>query len=107
MSNVINEKENLLHIAFDRLSEKYPSGLYEWMYVNDPDACRELSELEDRINDNVRTNGSIQDLKALLRTYWVAHMNAIKAFNECDKTDSILDEAKAERIRELETSHTT
>lgn len=105
MNDVIRVKENLLSLAFDRLSEKYPSGLYEWMYKYRQETEKERMQLEDEINNNFRTKGSISELKAILRAYWALHMKAIKAFKESSIHDSSLEEIRDERIEELETTH--
>lgn len=105
MRTTISEKEKLLYITFDRLKEKYPSGLYEWLYKNNLEVYRHIIELEDSINDNFSYNRSIQDLKALLREYWVEHMKAIREFKGCGQSDVSLDDVRSERIDTLETEH--
>ena len=82
-----NEKEKLLDITFNRLSEKYPSGLYDWLYKNKLEVYRQIYELEDRINDNFNTNGTVKELKAILRVYWIEYMKAISYFKEGGQTD--------------------
>ena len=73
----MKEKEKLLHVAFDRLSEIYPYGLYEWL---DNHGMKEITHLEDKINQNFLTDGSVEELKSLLREYWTCHILAIREF---------------------------
>jgi hypothetical protein len=77
MSEGMNVKERLLHVAFNRLAEIYPCGLYEWL---DKQGGEEISQLEERINQNFRNEGSADDLKSLLREYWTCHIQAIREF---------------------------
>ncbi len=105
MSETREEKEKLLSIAFELLGEKYPQGLYEWLYKYRPEIQRAISGLEDKMNDNFMTGGSVKDLKALLRAYWVVHMKAIKDFSECGKPDCSWDDIRDERIEGLEAAH--
>jgi len=100
-----NEKQKLLDITFDRLSEKYPSGLYEWLYTNKIEVYRKIFKLEDKINENFNSKGSVQDLKMILREYWIESMKAIINFKECGHINVSLDEARSERIDSLETGH--
>lgn len=78
LSRAVNEKDRLLHILFERLDEKYPSGLYEWLDEHSQDAYKEIVDLEGEIDNNFANNGSLEELKAILRAYWIVHMEAIK-----------------------------
>ena len=73
----MKEKERLLHIAFDRLAEIYPYGLYEWL---DNHGMEEITHLEDKINQNFLNSGSVEELKSVLREYWICHIKAIREF---------------------------
>lgn len=87
MRLTISKKDKLLNLTLDGLDEKYPSGLYDWLYKNKVEVYRQIFELEDRINDNFNTNGTVKELKAILRDYWIEHMKAISYFKECGQTD--------------------
>ena len=101
----MNNKEQLLDITLSRLDEKYPSYLYEYLYMNDIRSYSRILKLEDSINMNFNKNGAIQDLKAILREYWIEHMKAIRDFKQ-DKTNKVhLDNIRAKRIEALETEH--
>lgn len=101
LSVLVEEKEKLLHILFNRLSERYPAGLIEWMDKYHPEASREVSELEDRANENFRSNGSAQELKAILRDYWLIYMKAITDFKEFSRNDRLLDMHKNQKITSI------
>ena len=90
VNDPIEEKEKLLHILFNRLSERYPVGLIEWMDKYRPEASKEISELEDRANENFKSNGSIQELKGILRDYWSIYMKTIRDFKEFKRNDRLL-----------------
>jgi hypothetical protein len=104
MSDLREEKEELLSLAFDLLEEKYPRGLYEWLYIHDKATYDEIDHLECRVNANFQQRNSINDLKAILREYWIIHMKAIKAFQESDESKITLDRIRIERIQERETA---
>ena len=100
-----NEKDKLLDITLSRLDEKYPSYLYEYLYMNDIRSYSKIFKLEDSINMNFNKNGTIQDLKAILREYWIEHMIAIREFKKADQTNISLDEVRVKRIEALEMEH--
>jgi|GEM_PF-6014870 len=77
MSEGMNKKERLLHIAFEWLAEVYPCCLYEWL---DKHGRRGISHIEEQINQNFRNEGRVDDLKSLLREYWTCYMHAIGEF---------------------------
>lgn len=102
---VREEKEHLLKIVFDGLGQRYPQGLYEWLYIHDRGVYDRINHLEDMINDEILNGGTIARFKELLREYWIVHIKAIRSFNESGAPDNSLNEVRAERIRELETVH--
>ena len=87
MRLTISKKDKLLNLTLDGLDEKYLSGLYDWLYKNKVEVYRQIFELEDRINDNFNTNGTVKELKAILRVYWIEYMKAISYFKESGQTD--------------------
>ena len=105
MSDLREEKEYLLKTAFNLLEERYPSGLYEWLYIHDRATNDEINRLEDRVNANFLNGGSINDLKAILREYWIVHMKAIRAYEAAGKVLD-LDSIRQQRMDELEIAHT-
>jgi len=105
MNNTNTEKERLLHVAFEGLSNEYPPGLYDWLYAHDRGTYDEINQLEDEVNENFLKGGSVDDLKAILREYWRLHMVAIRSFKGRGQSDTSLSETRVERIQELESSH--
>ena len=103
--SMTKEKDQLLDITLSRLDEKYPSYLYEYLYMNDIRAYSKILKLEDSINMNFNKNGTIQDLKAILREYWIEHIKAIKDFKKAEQTNISLDEVRVKRIEALEMEH--
>jgi len=103
--SMTKEKDQLLDITLSRLDEKYPYGLYEYLYMNDIRSYSKIFKLDDSINMNFNKNGTIQDLKAILREYWIEHIKAIKEFKKADQTNISLDEVRVKRIEALETEH--
>lgn len=103
MSNNRTFKESILDEVLNLLSEKYPHGLYDWLYKCRPDVYKGISDLEDRINSNFLCSGSVEELKTILRAYWVIHIRAIRDFKKSGLYDSTSDETRVERITKLET----
>ncbi len=72
-------KEELIRQTFDELGKRYPIGLYEYLYKFQPDLYKELISIEADI-DKAFLTGTVEELKASLRTYWAIHMKAIEIF---------------------------
>ncbi len=70
-------KEKIIDETLRLLAERYPIGLYEFLFKYEPEMYKELRDLEDDIN-RVYDHKSIDDLKAVMRKYWILHMEAIK-----------------------------
>jgi Fic family protein len=96
------EKEKILKEVLRLLSEKYPIGLYEYLYKHCPDLYNQLLELENSI-DQTYLNASIDQLKAVLREYWTFHMTAIREFKQTGQLglnlSQVRQEMTAERVR--------
>ena len=91
------EQEFILKEVLRLLGEKYPTGLYEYLYKLRPDLYRQLIDLEDRIDKAyLDPNASIDQLKAVLRNYWKFHMTAIREFRQAPKLGMNLTEAREE-----------
>ncbi len=105
MRSVLTEKDRLLKLTLDGITKRYPSGLYEWLFKYKIEVHERIIELEDRIDENFNDNGSIQELKALLRGYWVEHIKAERDFELSGKPDASLEEIRSERIDTLEQRH--
>ena len=85
------EKEHILKEVLRLLGEKYPIGLYEYLFKHRPDLYRQLVDLEDRIDQAyLNPSAPIDQLKAVLREYWTFHMKTIKEFK--------LDETRVEQL---------
>jgi len=100
MNNFIKDKDIILDELLKLLTERYPEGLYEYMYQYHPDMYRRIRELEDEV-DNAFLYKTIEDLKEVLREYWTLHMEAIKRFGNQDDLDLKVNEVKRQIQAEL------
>ena len=82
MSKDIKEKDKLLRITLKGLDDKYKFGLYDWLKDSHPEVYEKISALEVEIDNNFRDHRSIEELKALLRKYWIAHVKTIKKYTD-------------------------
>ena len=105
MSNHRTLKESILDEVISLLSDKYPPGLYDWLYKYRPAVYKSISDLEDRVNSNFVHGGSIEELKTILRVYWVNHIQATRDFKKSGLYANTSDEIRTERITKLETLH--
>lgn len=80
----MEEKESIIKEVLRLLGEKYPIGLYEYLFKHHREGYKELLRLEDRI-DTAYLKGTVEELKAVLREYWRFHMQVIKEFEKADK----------------------
>ena len=97
------KKEAILKEVLRLLGERYPCGLYEFIYKYKPELYNKLTCLENEIDRGYLDDSvTIEGFKAILREYWKFHMEAIQEFNQAGL---ILNLAKAkqemaeERIR--------
>jgi len=51
MNNFIKDKDIILDELLKLLTERYPEGLYEYMYQYHPDMYRRIRELEDEVDN--------------------------------------------------------
>jgi len=100
MNNFIKDKDIILDELLKLLTERYPEGLYEYMYQYHPDMYRRIRELEDEV-DNAFLYKTIGDLKEVLRRYWTLHMEAIEEFENQDNLDLKVSEVKQQIQEEL------
>ncbi|MFI5324456.1 MAG: hypothetical protein ACHQ6U_13250 [Thermodesulfobacteriota bacterium] len=77
MSETQKEKERLLNLTFDRLEDICTNGFCEWLYSR---GMEEISLLEEQINQNFKSNGTVDELKPILREYWVCHIKEIREY---------------------------
>jgi len=97
----VTDKEYILQETLRLLGEKYPIGLYEYLYKYRPDLYKQLLDLEDRIDQAyINPNASIDQLKAVLREYWTFHIKAIQLFNTDNSFENNLVEARKEMLEE-------
>lgn len=83
------------------LNERYPKGLYEFIYKYRPELDKQLLDLWERIDQTyLDPNASIDQLKAVLRDYWTFHMTTIKKFKQVAKLDLNLRKAREEMTEE-------
>ena len=95
------EKDRILKEVLRLLNEKYPIGLYEYLFKYRPDLYKQLLDLEDRIDQAyINPNASIDQLKAVLREYWTFHIKAIQLFNTDNSFENNLVEARKEMLEE-------
>ena len=92
-------KDELLNRTLEELGKRYPQGLYEFLFKHRPDLYRQLVGLEDKI-DQTYLNASIDQLKAVLREYWVFHMRAIREFRQVGQLGLNLPQAREEMTEE-------
>ncbi len=77
-------KEFIVKEILRLLNEKYPIGLYGFLYSYHSDLSKQLQEIEEEI-DNAYLNGTVEGLKQALREYWVFHMRAMRIFKAAGK----------------------
>lgn len=95
------EKERIIKEVLRLLGEKYPSGLYEYLFKHCPDLYKQLLDLEDRIDQTyLNPNASIDLLKMVLREYWTLHMAVIREFKQTGQSGLDLSQAKQEMTEE-------
>lgn len=82
MSKDNKEKDKLLRITLKGLDDKYEFGLYDWLKKSEPKVYVNITGLENEIDNNFSENGSTEELKALLRSYWIVHIKAIIKFTD-------------------------
>ncbi len=102
MNNCIQDKDSILEEILNLLAERYPIGLYEYMYQYQPETYRRIRELEDEV-DNAFLYKTTEELKQVLREYWVIHMTCIKEFENQDDLDLKVSEVKQQIQQELHT----
>jgi len=102
MNNCIQEKDSILEEILSLLAERYPIGLYEYLYKYQLETYKRIRELEDEV-DNAFLYKTVGDLKRILREYWVIHMTCIKEFENQDNLDLEVSEVKQQIQQELHT----
>jgi len=100
MISIKTEKEHMIDETLRLLTERYPIGLYEFLFKYEPKMYRKLRELEDEISRDY-SNKTIEDLKEVLREYWTLHMEAIREFENQDDLDLRVSEVKQQIQEEL------
>ena len=100
MNNYTQEKDKIIDETLNLLAERYPIGLYEYLFKYQPDMYKKLRELEDEISRDYE-NKSIEDLKEVLKEYWTLHMEAIGEFENQDDLDLKVSEVKQQIQEEL------
>jgi len=96
------EKERILNEVMNSLEEKYPSGLYDWLYIHDRALYARINEIENALNECFAEGRSVEGFKATLRGYWDAHMKGIRQFRARKENALTFPEVRAERIAERE-----
>ena len=86
------EKQHILNEVLRLLSEKYPIGLYEYLYKHRPELYKQLLDIEGRFDQTyLNPLESISHLKAVLRDYWTFHIKSIKEFKQDETRVAQLD----------------
>ena len=93
------DKELILKEVLRLLNEKYPIGLYEYLFKHRSSLYMQLIDLEERI-DQAFLYETVDDLKAVLREYWTFHMTAIKEFKQIGELSLNLSQARQEMVEE-------
>ena len=93
------DKELILKEVLRLLNEKYPIGLYEYLFKHRSSLYMQLIDLEERI-DQAFLYETVGDLKAVLREYWTFHMTAIKEFKQIGELSLNLSQARQEMVEE-------
>jgi len=102
MNNNTQEKEIIIDKTLNLLAERYPIGLYEYLFKYQPDMYKKLRELEDEV-DNTFLYKSTEDLKEVLKEYWHLHVEGIEEFENQDDLDLRVSEVKQQIQEELHT----
>lgn len=102
MSELWTLKENILNEVLDSLEKRYPSGLYDWLYLHDRALYDQINVLEGQLNRGFADGYQVDNFKATLREYWKAHMKGIRLFNKSGQSTVNLSSSRAERIAEKE-----
>jgi len=93
------DKELILKEVLRLLNEKYPIGLYEYLFKHRSSLYMQLIDLEERI-DQAFLYETIGDLKAVLREYWTFHITAIKEFKQIGELSLNLSQTRQEMVEE-------
>jgi len=88
-------KISLIKETLRLLNERYPQGLYEYLYARRRAEYEKIFALVEEI-DRVYKVGTVGELKAVLRDYWKLHVRCIDEFNEEAVSDTDLTEARRE-----------
>ena len=100
MNNCTQEKENIIDGTLKLLAERYPIGLYEYLYEYEHDMYKTMRELEDEVDDAF-LHKNTEDLKKVLREYWTLHMEAIGELENQDDLNLKVSEVKQQIQEEL------
>jgi len=65
MKKNYKEKENIIDETLRLLAQKYPIGLYEYLFKYEPEMYKKLRFLEDKISKNYK-NKSVEEIKVIL-----------------------------------------
>jgi len=103
MDQLWTEKEDIFNKVLDALEEKYPSGLYDWLYSHDRALYDRINEIEDQLNESFLNGGSVSEFKRLLREYWDCHTGGKRKFKASGQPE-VPPEARQARIAELESA---
>lgn len=99
---VRTEKEFLLAEVDARLEKKYPSGLYDWLYVFQRDLYERITGMESALNVSLTDGSPVEGFKNVLRKYEDVHVEAIKGYESGQGTLLSIEGISALRVRELE-----
>lgn len=93
------DKNKLLDEVLKILGDRYPVGLYEYLFNYSPDLYNWINQTENKV-EKVFLSGSFDDLKEVLTEYWILHMRAIETY-KADKHTNFDMLIERNRLKEL------
>ena len=94
-----SQKQHILHEVFELLNERYPMGLYEYVYKYKPEISKIKDSIEERIDEAFLTS-TVDVFKAVLREYWALHMEMIREFKNTEHSQLELSLARKEYVEQ-------
>lgn len=77
-------KEDLVRKTIESLDTIFIDGSYDYMNNKLPELADRMQQTENYINELVKKQASINELKKALRIYWKLHVELIELFTKTD-----------------------